>query len=105
RWDQKGTILDQTGVVIVDLDDASSPGTIPTPAQRWIVLENGISVAFALASAGGVFRSGDYWATPARIADNSIVPLRDAPPFAIHHHYAELALFTPPHNVIDRRKA
>jgi hypothetical protein len=103
RWDQKGKVLDQTGAVIADLDGANSTGTIPVPTQRWIVLENGISIAFALASAGGAFRSGDYWATPARVADRSIAPLRDAPPFGIHHHFAELALFTPPHGVIDRR--
>ncbi|MEJ0076350.1 MAG: DUF6519 domain-containing protein [Alphaproteobacteria bacterium] len=88
RWDQK------------DVGDA---GVIPVPESgRPVALEDGIEVSFT--SAGGAFRSGDDWITPARTADRSIIPLHEAPPRGIHHHYVELALFTPPDKIIDRRK-
>jgi len=61
-------------------------------------------VNFDLVPSNGVFRTGDYWVAPARTADRSIAPLKDAPPRGIHHHYAELALFKPPKAVTDRRK-
>jgi hypothetical protein len=89
RWDQK--------------EGAGETGVIRVPdAGQTVALEDGIAVSFA--STGGAFRSGDYWITPARPADRSIIPLHEAPPRGIHHHYAELAVFTPPDKIIDRRK-
>lgn len=87
RWDQK--------------EHVGEAGVLPVPrGGQPLELEDGISITFA----GGAFRPGDYWVTPARTAERSIVPLREAPPRGIHHHYAELGLFKPPHEIIDRRK-
>ena len=88
RWDQKEHV-GEAGVLVVRNDGR-------------IELEDGISISFG--PADGLFRPGDYWLTPARTADKSIALLREAPPRGIHHHYAELALFTPPHTIVDRRK-
>jgi hypothetical protein len=105
RWDQKGKVLDESGNVYADLDAAGATGAIAIPPRgRPIVLEDGVIVGFDLASTKSVFKTGDYWVTPARTADRSIAPLKDAPPRGIHHHYAELALFKPPRTVTDRRK-
>lgn len=87
RWDQKERV-GEAGVFVVP------------EGGEWIGLEHGVSISFA----GGAFRPGDYWVTPARTADKSVGRLREAPPRGIHHHYAELALFTPPHAIVDRRK-
>jgi len=87
-WDQKGV---------------GKAGVIPVPdGGRPVALEDGISVSFT--TARGVFRPGDYWLILARAATRSIDPLHEAPPRGIHHHYAELALFTPPGKIVDRRK-
>ncbi len=63
-------------------------------------LENGIAVRF---DADGHFRSGDYWLISARVANQSFEPLDQAPPCGIYHHFAKLALFTPPSNLRDLR--
>ena len=88
RWDQK--------------EHVGEAGVLAVRNDRRIELEDGISISFG--PADGVFRPGDYWVTPARTADKSIVPLREAPSRGIHHHYAELALFTPPGTIVDRRR-
>lgn len=105
RWDQKGKVFDESGNVYADLDAANATGAIAIPPRgRPIALEDGVIVSFDLASAKSVFKTGDYWVTPARAADRSVAPLKDAPPLGIHHHYVELALFRPPRTVTDRRK-
>jgi hypothetical protein len=67
-----------------------------------INLENGIAVYFGT---DGCFRPGDYWLIPARVADQSIALLNQAPPRGVHHHFAKLALFTPPRRLRDLRKS
>jgi len=67
-------------------------------APVWIDLEDGIQVMF---SPGGVYRSGDYWTMPARVATGQIewpstpdangVEVNDAvAPEGVEHHYAPL---------------
>jgi hypothetical protein len=51
-------------------------------------LEDGIQVRFS----GGGFRTGDWWAIPARTLTGTAGPLVDAPPQGIAHHYCRLAL-------------
>ncbi|MEA2874069.1 MAG: hypothetical protein QOH67_4045 [Hyphomicrobiales bacterium] len=105
RWDQKGKVLDERGNLYADLNAAGATGAIAIPPRgRSVVLEDGVIVGFDLASVKSVFKTGDYWVTPARPADRSIAPLKDAPPRGIHHHYAELALYKPPKTITDRRK-
>jgi hypothetical protein len=62
----------------------------------WIDLEDGVQVQF---SANGVYRTGDYWLIPARVATGNVEwPLDSSsnpqllPPHGIEHHYALLCL-------------
>ena len=100
RWDQAGKILESDGVtVFADLGAAGSTGDIPVPpAGTTLILESGITVAFGLSSATGVFNTGDFWTFSARTADGSVQQLTSAPPRGIHHHYARLSVvtFSPP---------
>jgi len=81
RWDQQGA----TGEI-----------TVPTIADTWLDLEDGVQVHFAGA---GNYNSGDYWQIPARVVggdvewplDTSGVPLPQTP-HGIEHHYCRLAL-------------
>jgi Family of unknown function (DUF6519) len=70
---------------------------------NWIELGDGVAVKFDADPADGCFKTGDYWLIAARSADRSIAPLDRAPPRGIHHHYAKLALFTPPRGLRDLR--
>jgi hypothetical protein len=85
-------------------DQAGAAGDITVPANgSQVMLENGVLVSFGMDPAGGDFRVGDYWAFAARTTDASIEILTDAPPSNIHHHYAKLAVFTPPATIEDCR--
>jgi hypothetical protein len=94
RWDQRegdparGLRL-QDGVAAIELGD-------------WIPLEDGIEIQFQPSphDTGKVmFRSGDYWLAPARVATGGIIdwpqekgePLA-LPPHGVEHHYAPLAI-------------
>lgn len=88
RWDQRGSdseALDEGAVSI--LESGSSPLT-------WMTLEDGIQVAF---EAGGIYRSGDYWLIPARVASGIDWPAQGAadalqPSQGIVHHHAPLGV-------------
>jgi hypothetical protein len=85
-------------------DQTSATGDIPVPATpSQIMLENGVLVSFGMDTAGGDFRVGDYWVFAARTTDASVEKLTDAPPRNIHHHYAKLAIYTPPATIEDCR--
>jgi hypothetical protein len=104
RWDQKGRILAQSGSTHVDLDLAASTGAIAVPAGGLSLrIEDGIIVTFSADPAGGKFHVGDYWTFAARSADASVEILDSAPPRGIHHHYAKLAVYTPPSGLEDCR--
>lgn len=94
RWDQRGRIF-RTGSTtpVQDLDAAGSGGVIGVPAAgTTLLLENGVTVAFASAGAAG-FKAGDHWVFAARTADASVEILDAAPPRGVHHHYARLGLW------------
>ena len=93
RWDQSGKVFESDGTTIVtDLGAAGSTGDILTPAGgAAVILEYGITVAFDLSTAGGVFNSGDFWTFAAR-TDGSIDLITKAAPRGIHHHYTSLAV-------------
>ncbi|MFC3284017.1 DUF6519 domain-containing protein [Litchfieldella rifensis] len=104
RWDQSGQVRREDGTAVQDLDDAASAGDIVIPAAGTrLFLEHGILVDFALAPAGGDFKSGDYWVFAARSVDATIEFLDDAPPLGVHHHYARLAVVTFPDTETDCR--
>jgi hypothetical protein len=104
RWDQKGKVLAQNGNQHTDLDAAASNGSIVIPAGNvQLRIEDGIIVTFTADPAGGNFHVGDYWTFAARSADASVEILASAPPRGIHHHYAKLAVYTPPSGIEDCR--
>lgn len=84
RWDQKQT--SRTRVT----DD----GLIKVEANKWLELEDGISVQFQ----GSDYRTGDYWLIPARVStgdiewqtDSSGAPVPLAPQ-GMQHYYAPLS--------------
>jgi len=55
RWDEAGAVYQSDGATVwADLDAAGSTGDIPVPPSGTaLILENGITVAFDLASSGG----------------------------------------------------
>jgi hypothetical protein len=63
-----------------------------TTQPGWVELELGVQVQFG----PGPFRTGDYWAIPARVATGDVEGFVDAPPRGIRHHHARLALVTWP---------
>lgn len=92
RWNQTETedLTLPGGVILVTEPTATSDG--------WIDLEDGVQIQF---TAGGVYRSGDYWLIPARVATGRIEwPLtsegndkpisKSLPPRGVEHHYAPL---------------
>jgi hypothetical protein len=77
RWDQFGKVFEIDGTTLVtDLGANASTGDIPIPAaDTAILLECGISAAFNVSAAGGVFNAGDFWTFTAR-TDGSLGRLR-----------------------------
>lgn len=103
RWDQSGKVYKSDGTVWKDL--TGSTGDIPVPpAGTTLILENGITVTFAL-PANGSFHRGDFWTFAARTADGSVETLTQASPRGIHHHYARLSIVTFPTTATDCRVA
>lgn len=107
-WDQR-----QAGSLI--LKDGAVPLKEGLREADWIELENGIQIQFSPANNDenhtNLYRTGDYWLIPARVAtgsiewpvklDNEGQPERDAnnevipipqAPLGIRHHYAPLAI-------------
>jgi hypothetical protein len=104
KWDQKGNILDKDGNVYANLDLPGSDGDILIPTGgKTLLLEDGVVVTFGIAAGpgDGEFHVGDYWAIWARASDATIDILDSEPPRGVHHHYAKLALFTPPGAVTE----
>jgi hypothetical protein len=93
RWDQAGEIRDETGAVVVDLDDAGATGLIPMPTDgTFVSLEDGVEAAMTLAAGAGAPRVNDNWSFIARYADSSVEELGEAPPQDYQHHYCRLAM-------------
>jgi hypothetical protein len=93
RWDHTATdaisLADDNAVPIKE-----SPAGATSDKVVWIDLEDGVQIQF---SAGGEYRTGDYWLIPARVATGNIEwPQADdlnpqpLPPHGVEHHYAPL---------------
>jgi Family of unknown function (DUF6519) len=100
RWDQGGTVYFADGQTAwANLAGSGSAGIPVPPSGTVLQLENGITVAFDLSTAGN-FQSGDYWTFATRIADGSVAPLSKAFPAGTNHHVCRLAIvdfsFSPP---------
>lgn len=92
RWDQT-----QTGDITLN-NGAITISEASATATDWIDLEDGLQIQF---SAGGNYRTGDYWEIPARVATGNIewptttgpngaIVQAALPPKGIYHHYAPL---------------
>ena len=87
RWDQvqrDDVQLDEGAVPVQESTiQADMSGIV------WLDLEDGIQVAF---TAGGEYRTGDYWLIPARVATGTIEwpDSMALPPHGVEHHYAPL---------------
>jgi len=103
RWDQKGTVRDSSNNVIGNIDADGGLIKVPTGANVWVTLENGIQVQLSLEPTGGGYRCDDYWVSAARTADTSVETFTQAPPRGIHHHYARLSIVTFPDGETDCR--
>jgi Family of unknown function (DUF6519) len=85
RWDHRGDVKTAGGAIAI------------VPNQE-IELEDGVKVTF---EPGGIYRPGDYWTIPARVATGDVEwpGTPDHPeyllPMGPKHYYAPLALFGP----------
>jgi hypothetical protein len=104
RWDQSGKVYEQDGTTVWWDIDAQGNADIPVPpADTPLILENGITVSFALSSPTGMFITGDFWTFAARTATGQIEKLDKAAPRGIHHHYARLSIVSFPSSATDCR--
>lgn len=97
RWDHRaiaGMAMSDGAILIRESNQ---------PDDGWIEIEDGIEVQFQPPSNGNpdnVYRTGDYWLVPARVATGKIEwpcePDDESPkallPHGIEHHYAPLAV-------------
>ena len=92
RWDQA-----ESETITLD------KGAVPIVEGQWITLEDGVQIQFqkpAGATPGELhlYRTGDYWLIPARVATRGVEWPRDKdgavalPPHGVTHHYALLGL-------------
>ncbi|MGK9169283.1 hypothetical protein KXR53_23415 [Inquilinus limosus] len=103
RWDQKEGDAEAGGFPL-DQDDHAVP--IPDAAagqEAWIELEDGVEIQF-VAPGDSVYRTGDYWLIPARVATGDVEwPHETVPgtgekrplailPHGVTHHYAPLGI-------------
>jgi hypothetical protein len=100
----KVRLWNQTANDLISLADdhaitiQESPAGATADKMLWFDLEDGVQIQF---SAGGNYRTGDYWLIPARVATGNVEwPQADEhnpqplPPHGIEHHYALLGAAT-----------
>jgi len=72
-------------------DGSGTTGDTPVSSTA-ITLENGVTVSFGLLTGAQNFKTGDFWVFAARSVDGTVEFLNAAPPWGIHHHYAQLSV-------------
>jgi hypothetical protein len=95
RWDQRQGDPKGRGLQL-------EQGVAPIEIGDWMALEDGVEIQFAqpAGEAGRVvFRAGDYWLAPARVATGGIIDWPQdngepvaLPPHGVEHHYTPLAI-------------
>src|SRR6185503_2666352 len=104
RWDQRegdpaagGLTLDKDG------DHAALVPASATGQESWLELEDGVEIQF-VDPQNSVYRTGDYWLIPARVATGDVEWPRDTVPGTnekralaklpdgVTHHYAPLGV-------------
>ncbi len=98
RWDHGESVTNSSGLI----DGAMPIQEAAAGASLWLDLEDGVQIQF---TAGGSYRTGDYWLIPARVATGQIEwPLDDdlnpqpLPPQGVQHHFAVLGFVGWPNN-------
>ncbi len=99
RWDQI-----ETETIHLRADDQRVYGDVSLEEDKWLTLEDGIQIYFNKAHGKDtqhIYRSGDYWVIPARVATGGIEwptnkdgNAQALPPFGTSHHYAPIGLIT-----------
>jgi hypothetical protein len=108
EWPTRARRWDHRKIGSAALKDGAVPVKESTDETGWIDLEDGIQIQFLPspdASAGNLYRSGDYWTFPARVATGDIEwpstlvgttkVAQPRSPRGIRHHYAPLAILKP----------
>jgi hypothetical protein len=105
RWDHKQGDASTGGLTLASDNAAQVVSGSPAP---WLNLEDGVQVQFS-DPASTVYRPGDYWLIPARVAtgdvewpsetislpqNKSVTQKVALPPFGVVHHYAPVAVVT-----------
>lgn len=107
RWDQKEGDPDVGGLEL-DLDEKTGDNAALIPGtaagqERWLELEDGVEIQFA-GPGNPLYRTGDYWLIPARVATADVEWPREAVPgtseqralamlpHGVTHHYAPLGV-------------
>jgi hypothetical protein len=95
RWDQKQGDSRHGGL---DLHEGGAALVKESGADKiWLSLEDGIQIQFAAADPPNVYRPGDYWLIPARVATGDVEwpsngdEPAELPPDGVEHSYAPLA--------------
>ncbi|HEY4249124.1 MAG TPA: DUF6519 domain-containing protein [Lacunisphaera sp.] len=103
RWDHGESVASSSGLIdgAVPIQEAAA-GT-----SLWIDLEDGVQIQF---TAGGSYRTGDYWLIPARVATGQIewpatndLNPQPLPPRGVQHHFAVLGYVGWPNNQLAIR--
>jgi hypothetical protein len=95
RWDHKAGDPRKGGL---ELRDGAAILKEGEGNNGWLALEEGLRIQFHKSSPANVYRPGDYWLIPARIATGGIIwphehgRPRAVPPHGVEHHYAPLAI-------------
>lgn len=107
EWPTKARRWDHRKVGSLALKDGAVPVRESVDDTGWIDIEDGVQIQFLSAivdnTAANVYRAGDYWVFPARVATGDIewptkpdgVTKLPRPPRGIRHHYAPLAIVKP----------
>jgi len=103
-WPTKACGWDHRKIGKTEIKNGAIPVT--EDEKNWILIENGIQIQFLPSGdpmQDHVYRTGDYWLIPARVATGDIEWPRDdsdtpqplpRPPVGVRHHYAPLAILT-----------
>lgn len=95
RWDHKAGDSRKGGL---ELRDGAAVLREGEGNNAWLALENGLRIQFHKSSPANVYRPGDYWLIPARVATGGVIWPEEhnrpkaVPPHGVAHHYAPLAI-------------
>src|SRR5262249_13573389 len=95
RWDHRAGDPRKGGL---ELRDGAAILREGEGNNAWLALENGLRIQFQKSSPANVYRHGDYWLIPARVATGGVIWPHEhgrpkaVPPHGVEHYYAPLAI-------------